>query len=86
MVANADNEPGWFVEFNKWKFRQDLGGHCTKYGLLLDDFKNILINDYADMRDRQTIEALQDYNHRIAVGDQYALAKVFKNFIFDLNF
>merc|ERR1711935_1143445 len=37
FVANADQDPG---------------GHNTKYGLLIDDTKNILLNDYADMRDR----------------------------------
>lgn len=57
-----------------WKMRQDLGGHNTKvrlfkikfklnfelkYGMLIDDSKNILLNDYADMRDRMYDDARQ---------------------------
>ena len=30
-----------------------------QYGLLIDDTKNILLNDYADMRDRQYDDARQ---------------------------
>merc|ERR1711935_927900 len=55
--------------------RQDLGGHNTKYGLLIDDTKNILLNDYADMRDRMYDDARQDYHYRIIVGDIYATNK-----------
>merc|ERR1712106_506434 len=75
FVANADQEPGWYKGFNIWKMRQDLGGHNTKYGLLIDDTKNILLNDYADMRDRMYDDARQDYHYRIIVGDIYATNK-----------
>lgn len=75
FVENAANEPGWYQALNKWKMRQDLGGHCTKYGLLLDDFKNILIEDYAEMRDRQYDAQRQEYNYRLVIGDHYAMNK-----------
>jgi len=75
FVENAENEPGWFIGLNKWKLRQDLGGHCTKYGALLDDFKNILDADYATMRDRQYDADRQNYHYRITVADQHATTK-----------
>merc|ERR1711868_176464 len=75
VVANAENEPAWYLDFYKWKFRQDYMGHDTKYGLLIDDNRDILINDYADMRDRMYDDARQDYHYRVTVGDYRATAK-----------
>merc|ERR1711868_343059 len=75
VVANAENEPAWYLDFYKWKFRQDYMGHDTKYGLLIDDNRDILINDYADMRDRMYDDARQGYHYLNDVGKQYQAEK-----------
>merc|ERR1739838_324464 len=64
FVANADQEPGWFKDLNIWKMRQDLGGHKTKYGLLIDDTKNIM-----EYENWSPISA--DHHYLNPIGRQY---------------
>jgi len=63
------SQPAWWKQLKTYGFRLDQCGHHTKTGQLLDDKKNIMADEYVDMRDRLYDADRQDYHYRITVAD-----------------
>merc|ERR1712062_501245 len=64
-----NSQPAWWKQLKTYGFRLDQCGHHTKTGQLLDDKKNIMADEYVDMRDRLYDADRQDYHYRITVAD-----------------
>jgi len=64
-VVNSKEIPGWYRNFNAWKFRQDHpAGNASRVGCLVDDQVNMLDARVDAMRDRMYDEQRQDFFYR----------------------
>jgi len=63
------SQPAWWKQLKTFGFRYDQCGHHTKTGQLLDDKKNVMADQYANMRDRMYDADRQEYHFRITQSD-----------------
>jgi hypothetical protein len=63
------SQPDWWKQLKTFGFRYDQCGHHTKCGQLLDDKKNVMSDQYANMRDRMYDADRQEYHFRITQSD-----------------
>lgn len=75
-VPNIDEIPGWYVNFNAWRFRQDNpGGNHTRQGCLSDDMANWNDSDLSAMQDRMYDTQRQAKFYRMETAEQHSCRK-----------